>query len=281
MRSRTVDGRARNPLHAVPRRATEARRAVRGRLGEATLPKSDLRPRRSFPKNSSSTAGKLLSSCLMAVLPAFTYDYFDVIVLVWLLIGIIHGRKRGMTQELLPTLQWLFIVVLAGLFYFSFSSVIFQSTGGAFNHLWSNITAYVLIAFAIHLVFLWIKQGVGEKLTGSDLFGRAEYYLGMLSGLIRYACMLIVLCALMNSRVYTSAELAEDAKIQKRNFEDIRFPTYGSVQYAILKESFTGRLIEDKLNSVLIASVSAGKSSPTIATKREDAINAILGPSKK
>jgi hypothetical protein len=186
-----------------------------------------------------------------------------------------------MTQELLPTLQWLAIVVLAGLFYLPFSGVIFQNTSGAFNILWSRLTAYLLIAFAIHLIFLWLNQSVGEKLTGSDYFGRAEYYLGMLAGLVRFACMLVVLCALMHSRVYTPAELAETEKMQKKSFEDIRFPTYGSVQHSILVESFTGRLLEDKLPRVLIASVSGGKPAQSIAKKRDDSINAILAPPKK
>jgi len=85
----------------------------------------------------------------------------------------------------------------------------------------------------------------------------------------------------MNSRVYTAAELAEDEKIQKKNFEDIRFPTYLSVQHTMLVESFTGRLIEDNLQHVLIVSVSGEKPAETIAKKREDTINAILGPPKK
>lgn len=219
----------------------------------------------------------------MAALPlsGISYGYFDGVVIAWLLIGIFRGRKRGMTQELLPTLQWLAIVVLAGLFYLPFSVVIFKNTSGAFNHLWSNITAYVLIAFAIHLFFLWLKEVFGEKLTGSDYFGRNEYYLGMIAGLLRFACMIIVLCALTHSRVYTQAELAETEKMQKKSFEDIRFPTYGSIQHAVLTESYTGRLIETNLYRVLIASVSAGKPAETIAKKRENTINAILGPPKK
>jgi uncharacterized membrane protein required for colicin V production len=220
----------------------------------------------------------------MAALPAFSgisYGYFDGVVVVWLLIGLFRGRKRGMTQELLPTLQWLAIVILAGLFYLPFSAAIFQNTSGAFNHLWSNVTAYVLIAFGINLFFIWIKQAIGEKLTGSDSFGRNEYYLGMVAGLLRFACMIVVLCALMHSRVYTQAELAETEKMQKKSFEDIRFPTYGSIQHAVLAESYTGRLIQANLYRFLIASVSAGKPAETIAQKRQETINAILGSPTK
>lgn len=217
----------------------------------------------------------------MAALPAFSFDYVDVVVAVWLVIGVIRGRKRGMTQEVLPTIEWVAIVVLAGLFYAPFSTFIFKSTSGSISHLWSNISAYLVIAFAIHLLFLWIKQMLGEKLTGSDTFGRAEYYLGMLSGLVRFTCMVIVVCALMNSRVYTAAELAENAKAQKVNLEGINMPTYMSIQHAILKESFSGRLIEDNLSRVLIADTKPSTPAESMAKKKEDSINAILGPVKK
>ena len=222
---------------------------------------------------------------LMAGLPAFNrsaFDYFDVIAVVWLIIGMLRGRKRGMSQEVLPTLQWLAIVVLAGLFYRPLSAVIHQNAGNAFDLLWSNILAYVLIAIAVHLIFIAVKHWFGEKLVGSDFFGRSEYYLGMLSGLTRFACMLVVLCALMNSRVVSKAEMERTEKIQKQNFEEIRFPTYGSIQQAVLFQSFSGNLIENHLHNVLIASTTPvdRPKGETIASKREATINAIIDSQK-
>jgi uncharacterized membrane protein required for colicin V production len=221
----------------------------------------------------------------MAALPALSgtkFGYFDGVVIVWLIIGIFRGRKRGMTQELFPAMQWVGIVILAGLFYLPLSTIIFQNTNGVFHHLWSNITAYLLIAFGVHLIYLWVKQVFGERLTGSDSFGGAEYYLGMAAGLVRFACMVIFLCALMHSRIYTQAELAENERIQKKNFEDIRFPTYGTIQHAVFTESVTGQWIERNLYRVLIASVSDVKGpAPSIAQKSESTINTILDPGKK
>lgn len=220
----------------------------------------------------------------MAALPAFngfSYNYVDIIVVVWLLVGILRGRKRGMTQEVLPTLQWLGIVLVAGLFYSPFAGLIFSATRGAFNHLWSNLTAYIILGFAVHLFFVWIKSCIGEKLIGSDYFGRAEYYLGMMAGLIRFACIFVVFCAILHSRVYTAQELAEEEKMQKKNFEDIRFPTYGTVQHAVIAESFTGHWVVDNLNRVMISTSPPSKPSETIAQKREDTINSILGAPKK
>jgi len=219
----------------------------------------------------------------MAALPGKTgesFCYIDGIVAALLVFGIFRGRKHGMTQELLPTLQWLTIVIVAGLFYDALAIVIFKNTSGAFNHLWSNITAYLLIAFAIHLFFLWLKQNIGEKLTGSDSFGTSEYYLGMLAGLFRYASIIVV--AFAHSHVYTTAELAETEKMQSKNFEGIRFPTYGTVQHALLTESITGKLVQTYLSHVLIRTgpPTASPASETLARKHEDTINMILGTPK-
>ena len=221
----------------------------------------------------------------MLMLPAINgkaFNYIDGVFAVWLVVGVILGRRRGMTKELLPTLKWLGVVLLAGLFYLPASGFIFKNANGAFSLLTSKISAYVAIALGVNLIFLSVKQAIGEKLTGSDYFGRAEYYLGMISGFIHAACIIIVMIALMNARVYSDAELAEEIKIQKKNFEDIRFPTYISVQHAILKESFSGKLIKGNLYSVLIASGSDTNKPPeTAAKKKEDTINMILGPQKK
>jgi len=206
-------------------------------------------------------------------------NYVDLIVAVWLIIGLLRGRKRGMTQELLPTLQWVAIVVVAGLFYKPFAVVIKQYA--QFEQLWSNILAYLLIAFGVHLVYLWVKHVIHEKLIGSDIFGRAEYYLGMVAGVIQFACMVIVACALMNSRVYTRAELAKTEKIQSDAFSDIRFPTYGTIQQAVLFQSFSGTLVETNLHSLLIASSTPRPKGETLAHRREQMIDDIIGGGRK
>jgi uncharacterized membrane protein required for colicin V production len=205
------------------------------------------------------------------------YDYFDGFVLVWLIIGLFWGRKRGMTQELLPTLQWIAIVLAAGFFYRPLSVLIRQYVG--FGVLWSNISAYLLVAFGVHLVYLFCKHLFNEKLIGSDLFGRAEYYLGMVSGVVRCSCMLLAALALMNARIITKAERAKTEKMQSENFSDIRFPTYGSVQQAVLFDSLTGSLVETNLQLLLVypAPPSPPKNVVTRAKQQEQDMDAIFG----
>src|SRR5580658_677572 len=191
---------------------------------------------------------------LMAVSPSFwakaKFNYFDVVVAVWLIIGLFRGRKKGMSQELLPLMQWIGIVAAGGLFYWPFSTLVRHYT--QFNALWSVLTAYLLIAAGVHLIYLWFKQMLAVKLVEKDPFGRAEFYLGMMSGVVRFACILLFAMALMNSYVVSAAERAQTEKAQAANFSDIRFPTYGEFQQDVLVKSFTGDFVESKLKNVLI-----------------------------
>lgn len=217
---------------------------------------------------------------LPAVFSRTNFNYVDILVVVWLVAGLIHGRRSGMTQQLLPMLQWVAIVIVAGLFYQPFSLIIKQYA--QFDQLWSSILAYLMIGFGVHLVYLWTKHLIQQKLVGSDLFGRAEYYFGMIAGMVAFACMLIVACALMNSRIYTKAELARTEKVQSDAFSDIRFPTFGSIQQEVLFQSYTGCLIRTNLASVLIANT---KPSPpkgqTLARRREELIDEVMAGTRK
>lgn len=219
----------------------------------------------------------------MAALPAalsrMNFNYVDIIVIVWLIIGLFRGRKRGMSQEFLPTLQWVAIVIVAGLFYSPFALLIHQQA--QFEQLWSNIMAYVLIGFGVHLVYLWVRHLINEKLVGSDLFGRAEYYLGMIAGMVQFACILIAACALINSRLVTKSELAKTEKAQSDAFSDIRFPTFGSIQQEVLFKSYSGTFVENNLHPILIASVLPNAKGQTLAHSREEMIDEIIGGKKK
>jgi uncharacterized membrane protein required for colicin V production len=179
------------------------------------------------------------------------FDYFDIAAVCWLIIGLLWGRKKGISQELLPLLQWVGIVLAAGLLYEPFGQVIHSCT--YFTPLWSNVTAYLLIAAGVHLIYFSIKLSLGPKLIEMNFFGRSEFYLGMMAGGARFACMLLAGMALMNSRIATEAELANTEKFQKENFSDIRFPTYGGLQQDVLIKSYSGKLVRTKLKSVLIA----------------------------
>jgi uncharacterized membrane protein required for colicin V production len=215
------------------------------------------------------------------------FNYFDMVAVVWLIIGFFRGRKHGLSQELLPMLLWLGIVVAGGLYYARFSGIVHQYT--QFGPLWSNVTSYLLIALGVYLIYRWFRQMFAEKLVEKDPFGRGEYYLGMTAGVVRFACMIVVAMSLMNSRVATAAELAQMEKFQARWFSDIRFPTYGEFQQDALLKSFSGKWVETHLKPVLIASVTytaspaspEGRPTDTIAQQKNKEIDEILGSSRR
>ena len=120
-------------------------------------------------------------------------SWVDLVVIGLLIIGVLRGRKRGMSEELLDLLKWLLIVVVAAQFYQAIGDLI--AVNSMFSRLSWYLGIYVAIILAIKIIFSLIKKRIGEKLVGSDIFGRAEYYLGMSAGAVRYACVIIVIMA--------------------------------------------------------------------------------------
>ena len=213
------------------------------------------------------------------------FSYIDAIVLVWLIVGLLRGRKQGMTQELLPLLYWTSTVLLGGYFNQPLGANIRQYSGGAFDMQWSCIMAYALIAFVLAIFFALLKHWLGDKLTGSDLFGRCEYYFGMLSGMVRFAAMLLVLLSLMHSRIVTQTELDNINAQMKKNLEDIHPPRYiyGSIEQAIFSHSFSGKFVQESLSGLLIPTVTPPERPVAESQKKklQDVIDNPLGPAKK
>jgi len=179
-----------------------------------------------------------------------TYNWFDLVVFGFLVVGVFRGRKRGMSEELLAIFQWLSIVLASTHFYRPAGLFLVSITG--MSRLFCYVAAYLLIALGIKLFFSFIKRSVGEKLVGSDIFGRMEYYLGMAAGMLRYACMLLMFMAFLNAKYISEAELRRVAKLQKDNFGDISFPTIGSLQQDVFKKSLVGSLTKQHLSNHLI-----------------------------
>ena len=48
---------------------------------------------------------------------SFTVGWVDLLVVILLTVGVLRGRKRGMSEELLDVIKWTLIVLVAGLLY--------------------------------------------------------------------------------------------------------------------------------------------------------------------
>ncbi len=180
----------------------------------------------------------------------FSFDWIDLVVLSVLVIGVLRGRRRGISEELLDVLKWLAIVCVAAWVYGPAGLVLAQNT--MFSLLACYLAVYAVAVIAIAAVFSVIKQQIGTKLVSSDLFGKGEYYLGMFAGAFRYMCIMLVVMAFLHARYYTPQEVAASQKFQTENFGTIRFPTLMDVQQEVFTDSFVGRLVRDYLPATLI-----------------------------
>lgn len=183
----------------------------------------------------------------------FKLAWFDLVAFFVLAIGLIHGRKRGMSNELLDVFKWLLVVVVGALYYEWPGNLIMQY--GKLSRFHSYLLSYGLIAFVIHSIFTGIKAKVGGKLVGSDIFGRAEFYLGMIAGMTRYACMLIVAMAILNARYVSPAMVDAEMKKQEAALGSSFFMTYSKFQFDVLYKSVVGQFVREQLSGQLIEPV--------------------------
>ncbi len=75
---------------------------------------------------------------------------------------------------------------------------------------------------------------------GSDVFGRAEYYLGMASGLVRFTCMALVVLAVLHARSFSPAEVRAGETFQDAAYGSQVFPTLHTIQVEVSERSLTG-----------------------------------------
>ena len=225
------------------------------------------------------TAGTVTGELLKIMkLDAFKVSWVDLTVLALLIVGLFRGRKRGLSVELLDMLMWLAIVVGAGFLYEPGGKFLAQMS--VFSLLFSYITVYFLAAVLIAIFFTFIKQALGSKLAGSDAFGGGEYYFGMAAGMVRYACIVMVVMAFLNARLYNFDDVQAREKAAESNFGTIRFFRLYSLQADVFNESWTGRLTRNYLSTLLIKStrpeVKSLGNDDAVARRRERGINEIL-----
>jgi uncharacterized membrane protein required for colicin V production len=177
-------------------------------------------------------------------------SWVDLLIVGFLVVGIIRGRKRGMSEELLDIIKWTLIVLVAGLAYEPTGRFLAQNT--VFSLLGSYVTTYLAAVLFLLGIFSFVKQRIGDKLVGSDFFGSAEYYLGMAAGAYRYACVILVFMAMLNARYFSPADLRAQEAFQNDNFGSIRFPTLAQTQQEVFKRSFFGKTIRQNLQIVLV-----------------------------
>lgn len=180
------------------------------------------------------------------------FNWFDIVIVLVLGLGVARGRKHGLSEELMLVLKWVAIILVAGLSYDVVGDVI--SDNSVFTRLSAYLMAYSAIALGITVAFLAIKKITHGKLVGSDVFGSGEYYLGMVAGLVRYACIIIFALAFLNAPLYTKEQIDADLSFQNDVYGSDFFPKLYTVQSDVFQKSFVGAQIHNELGFLLIKS---------------------------
>ena len=175
---------------------------------------------------------------------------FDCIVLAVFVVGLLRGRKHGMSEELIGLVKWLAVVIGCAFVYEPAGQWFAQSS--PFSLLASFIMVYITAALLILSFFAFCKSRIGGKLVGSDIFGRAEYYLGMGSGVVRVCCMLLAFLALLNARYFSPMEVKAMENFQNDVYGSNYFPTWHTAQAVVFEKSLSGSWIKDHLGFLLI-----------------------------
>jgi uncharacterized membrane protein required for colicin V production len=178
------------------------------------------------------------------------FNWFDIALVVVLVMGVQRGRKRGMSEELMTVLQWVAIILACSILYQPLGD--WLASVSLFSHLTSYIVAYLVIASVVSIGFVLFKRLFRGKLIGSDAFGHAEYYLGMPAGMLRFACVLLAGLALLNARFYTQKEIQTNLAYQNDVYGKDYFPGLQVLQANVFDQSLTGPAIKKYLGFLLI-----------------------------
>ena len=196
------------------------------------------------------------------------FNWFDVALALVLAFGVWRGRRRGMTKELLPTLQWLAILLGAGFGHvfladwFQQQGLVKRVLGNHYNERTAALmSGYLLILVVLVIVFTMLRRKYDPKLEGKSYFGGNEYYWGVAAGVIRYLCLILVALALLNAPFYTTAEIQAKQAYNNRwyggglnGYSGDFIPTVYEVQDSIFRKSLIGPYIKSDLSVLLIHS---------------------------
>jgi uncharacterized membrane protein required for colicin V production len=191
-------------------------------------------------------------------------SWFDVALLLVIVFGYWLGRRRGMTKQCLPALQWLSIMLGAGLGH-PYVASLFEQYQLVTKHTQALMFGYLAIFAVLFIFFTILKSKLNPKLEGSNMFGGGEYHLAVIAGITQFLCMVLVALALLNGPIYTQADIAASKAYNNRwfgggmqQYSGDFIPSLYEIQDSVFKKSFAGKFIKDYLIILLINPVTPG-----------------------
>lgn len=177
-------------------------------------------------------------------------NFFDILLVALLIVGILRGRKRGLSEELMTLLLWVSMVIVCAVTYKPVG--LWMESVSPMSRLFCFVASYITIAIIYSSLFIFVKKRLGGKLIGSDVFGKGEYYLGMPAGMFRFACISLFALALLNARQYTDQEIAAARTYTQDVYGSDFFPDLHEAQTLVFEDSLTGPPIKKYASFLLI-----------------------------
>jgi hypothetical protein len=180
-------------------------------------------------------------------------NFFDALFIGLVGYGFHQGKRDGASGTWMSFLQWLVIALPGGLMGGLFGSL-FRSLLGASPY-WSQLFGYVGWLLLVCGGFSYLSsQGKDEAIDG-DKFGRMEYPLGILGGMLKHFFILLMVMSFLNARVYTPQQLTADRQAQIEEFGTALFPTRASLYAMAFSTSFFGPRINTVFGWALLQPV--------------------------
>ena len=184
------------------------------------------------------------------------FSWFDGVVIVLLGVGVFKGKKHGMSEELFPLMAWLAVAVGAGMLYQPVGNFLAEHV--RIPRYWIMVLTYIFIAFMLHTIFTVIRKKAKDQVQKIDIFGKMEYFLGMIAGALKVACMIVVGVSLFCSKIVTEEEVKRDRAKQENDLGTTFFPTRKTAHYDIVYGSFTGDFLRNKVPNLVMQPVTGG-----------------------
>jgi len=181
-----------------------------------------------------------------------SFRWFDLVAVALIFVGVFHGRKNGMSQELFNTLKWLVMLAVAPLLYEPLGKLLLKFV--PLKALYIYVGSFVAVAAITNALLVTMRKKIKDKMSGSDVFGSAEYPLGMLAGAFQYSCLLIMLVACLNAKYIDEEELQRQEAAQREAMGERFFPTSGNLHKDALG-SISGQFIRKYFKFQLITPV--------------------------
>jgi len=208
-------------------------------------------------------------------------NWFDLVVLAMLMAGMIRGRMRGMSEELLPLLQWLSILFVGA--YTNEPAGRFLHTFSALPLVYCRLAVYLFAAVLLKWIFTALKHVMGDRLLTANAFGKGEYFFGTFAGAARFGCMVLMCLALLHAFYVPETRKPVAAKPLESDTGFLDSWSPESVKQAALSRSFVGPVVRQHLSTLLLKPEAppapSKETKPTgPVQKHKRAVNEVINP---